>query len=374
VARQDSVFNAGHGISSTGAYDLGTVAANLSYVPDLFGGQRRTVEALAASVDVQRYDTVATYLALTANVVQAAIARAGYAGQLEAVRAVLAAQDDQVRLAQAQYDAGVGSYSALLALRGARAANRAAVAGLEQRLDQNEHLLAQLCGSLPAQFTAPALDLAGITLPARVPEALLSELVRHRPDILAAQAALHRASANVGVATADLFPTLTLGASGGMAHGAIADLLHAGTRYWSTQASLAGSAFAGGAQWHARKAALAAYDAALAQYQQTVLTAFEQVADAMQALEHDAQALAAQAEARDLARENLRLVRANFEAGSAGYLDVLAADSALQTAQVAALGATTLRLQDTIALYAAVGGGWWLADAPAAARNAGAAP
>ena len=373
ATRQASVLNLGRGPVVVGPYNLATLGANVSYVPDIFGGQRRSVEALAAQVEEQHYAVIAAYLSLTSNVANTAIAHAAYHAQYEATRASVRELEEQQQLAQVQYDAGISPYSAVLSLQAQHAASVALLATLEQRMDQSEHLLAQLCGATPREFAAPSLALADIHLPARMPQTVPSALARRRPDILAAEAALHRASAQIGIATADLFPSLTLGASGGEAHVAISQLLHAGTRFWSAQAALSGYLFSGGSQWYARKAALQAYDAALAQYQQVVLEALEQVADTMRALVHDAQALQAQVDALTAATQNAQLTRARYEAGSAGYLDVLNADAQLQQARVAYQGAVAQRLQDSVALYAALGGGWWedpanAALAPAAVR------
>ena len=379
ASRQVTVTNLppplGHGLTAIGPYDLGTLSGNASYAIDLFGAQRRTVEALGAAADVQRHNLRATYLGLTANVVNAGIALAGYRGQADATRAMVRLLDDQIRVAQTQYQVGTGPYTAILTLQAQRSADAAALAALEQHLDQDEHLLAQLCGQPPAAFTAPAAVLEAIALPAELPDALPSDLARHRPDILAAEAALHEASAQIGVATADLFPSLTLGGTLGASNSMISQVLRNGTRFWSAQASLAASLFNGGSQWYTRKAAIDAYDASLAQYESVVLSALEQVADVMTGLSHDAQALRAQADALASATDNLKLTRAQYEAGLAGYLDMLAADTQFQQARLGYLGAVTQRLQDTVALFAALGGGWWNEGqpAPSAARPASAA-
>ncbi len=360
----------GQGLTAVGPYNLGTLGVNVNYVLDLFGGERRTVEALGAVVDVQRYATLAAYLSLTSNVVNTTIARAGYQAQRDATLALIRMQDEQIRIAQVQYDSGTATYSAVLTLKSQQASNAAAVALLEQHVDQTDHLLAQLCGQSPAEFSAPVISLEAISLPAELPDSLPSTLARHRPDILAAEGSLHQASAQIGIATADLFPTLTLGGTAGYAHNVLAHILRSGTQFWSAQANLAGSIFSGGSQWYARKAAIDAYDASLGQYEQTVLTALEQVADTMRALEHDAQALRAQVDALQAASENEKLTQANYEAGTAGYLDMLTADTQFQQARLGYLGAVAQRLQDTVALYAALGGGWWQADAPIAASGA----
>ncbi len=368
--RQSSVINLGHGLISTGPYNVATLGASVSYVPDLFGAQRRSVEALGAQVDAQRFALRAAALSLTANVVNTVIARAAYQDQLAATRDIARLLDDQLRVAQVQDAAGTAPYAAVLALQAQRAATQVSAAALDQRVDQADHLLALLCGAAPADFHAPAIALDRLALPAELPDAVPADLARQRPDILAAEAALHEASARIGVATADLFPSLTLGGTAGSSHADIGELLRAGTRYWSAQASLGAVLFAGGSQWYARQAAIDAYDAALAQYDASVLAALDQVADVMRALAHDAQALRAQADSLHAATQGARLVGVAYEAGSAAYLDVLAADAQLAQARLAYLGGRAQRLQDTVALYAALGGGWWQADARPAAADA----
>jgi NodT family efflux transporter outer membrane factor (OMF) lipoprotein len=358
AARQESVLVLSHSPVLVGPYSLGTETATVSYVPDLFGSQRRTVEALRAGADAQRYAMLAAYLTLTSNVVNTSVARAGYQAQRDALREVIRMQANQIRIAEVQFEAGTAAYSAVVALKSQQATNEASVAALEQRIDQSEHLLAQLGGRAP-DVQVPAISIELLHLPTDLPDTLPSVLARHRPDILAAEAQLHRASAQIGVATADLFPTLTLGGSVGVSHGAIADLLKSGITFWSGQAQLTGSVFSGFGQWYTRRAAIDAYDQSLADYRQTVLAGLTQVADSITALAHDAQALRAQAAAQDAAAEGLRLARANFQAGTAGYLDLLNADSQYQQARLGYIGALTQRLQDTVALYAALGGGWW---------------
>jgi NodT family efflux transporter outer membrane factor (OMF) lipoprotein len=359
ATRQQSVLVLSGAPMTVGPYNLATAGATVSYVPDLFGLQRRTVEALRAQSEVQRYGVLAAYLSLSGNVVNAAVAHAGYRAQRDALRDIVRLQDDQIRIAKIQYEAGTAAYTAVVALQSQQAANDASVAALEQRIDQSEHLLAQLTGREPADSPAPAFALEDLRLPAELPDSLPSALARHRPDILAAEAGLHAASAQIGVATADLFPSLAIGGSAGASRSSIAGLLNSGIAFWSAQAQLAGSLFSGFSQWYTRRGAIDAYDEALADYRQTVLAGLTQVADAMTALKHDAQALRAQTEALAASEEGLKLARANYDAGTAGYLDLVNADSQYQQARVGYAGALTQRLQDTVALYVALGGGWW---------------
>jgi NodT family efflux transporter outer membrane factor (OMF) lipoprotein len=364
VARETSVVEVNRKPQGVGPYNLATASASVSYVPDVFGRQRRSVEALRAQSEAQRDDLLAAYLALSANVVNACVARAGYQAQLDALRETVRMQADQIHLAQVQFDAGTAAYTAVLALTSQQSANAAAAAALEQRIDQSEHLLAQLGGSAPADAHLPAIALEDLRLPPDLPDTVPSALARHRPDILAAEADLHAASARIGIATADLFPTVSLGGSAGASQGSIAALVRSGVAFWSAQALVSGSVFSGFSQWYTRRAAIEAYQQSLALYQQTVLAGLTQVADAMTALTHDAQAVRAQSAALAAAGESLKLTRANYEAGTAGYLDLLSANLLYQQARLGYAGAVAQRLQDTVALYAALGGGWWNRGAP----------
>jgi NodT family efflux transporter outer membrane factor (OMF) lipoprotein len=185
--------------------------------------------------------------------------------------------------------------------------------------------------------------------------------VRQRPDILLAEAQLHVASANIGVATAAMLPSLTLSGGGGVANN-----FTASGAFWSAGAGLTAPIFHGDAQWYQRKAAIDAHDAALALYRQAVLAAFQQVADTLRALQHDAEALAAQQDAVDAAEGALKLTQTNYAAGIATYLQVLIADGQYLQTRVAYIQAVAQRLQDTVALYVALGGGWWNAPKPIA--------
>jgi NodT family efflux transporter outer membrane factor (OMF) lipoprotein len=211
---------------------------------------------------------------------------------------------------------------------------------------------------MPAQWSPPELSLSEITLPADLPQSVPSRLVRQRPDVLQAEALLHAASAEIGVATAAMLPNITLSAGGGLASTSLATLGSRTGQSWDLAANVAAPLFQGGTLWYGRKAAQDAYEASRAQYHQTVLSAFAQVADVLYALEYDAGALDAQTRALAAAQEALRLLRADYRAGTVDYLQILIADGQLHQAQIAWLEAEAQRLQDTVALYAALGGGW----------------
>jgi len=353
------------GLVSPGSiFNLVTLTGIINYAIDVFGGARRTVEGLKSQVEDQRYASKAAYVTLSANVVNTSIAHAAYAAQIRATEQLIALESEQLVLTEAQVRAGVSAYSNLLGIRSLIAANQAALAPLELKVSQAEHLLAALEGVVTPKVTVPEIDLTALTLPADLPVSLPSDLVRQRPDILSAEAQLHVASANIGVATAAMFPSFSLDGAYGAAGTSLNNLTAADGRFWSTGPSVSIPVFRGGSLWFGRKAAIEAYQASEANYHQTVLNAFAQVADALKALEYDAVALQAQAESKRASGEALNLLQDNYRAGLAAYLDVLTADVQYHQATIAYLQALGQRHQDTVALFVALGGGWW--NAPGA--------
>lgn len=339
-------------------FNLWTLNASVSYVLDLFGGNRRAVESLAAQAEAQRYTVAAAYLTLTGNLVNTAIARAGYDAQIDVTHTLVALVREQVDITHSQVEAGIVPHATELSVVAQLAALEASLPPLEQKRDQAEHLEATLMGQYPAQAEPVALALASLRLPADLPRLVPSALVRQRPDVLTAQARLHVASAEVGVATAAMLPSITLTAAYGRESNQVARLFGGQAGTWSVGANLLAPVFQGGSLYYRREAATAALQAAVADYRQVVLSAFEQVADALRALEHDAAQVDAQARAQEAARIALEELQADYRAGTASYLQVLSADTQYQQAALGYLQARTQRLQDTVALFLALGGGW----------------
>ena len=345
--------------ASGSVFNLFTLSASASYALDVFGGERRMIESLGAQRDLQRASERATYVTLVANVVNTVVAAAAYRAQLEATRQLVDLEREQVSLADVRAQAGTAPYANVLALRGELATSQGEIPQLEQKLAQSEDLLATLVGRVPAQWQVPDIALADLTLPGDLPLSLPSQLVAQRPDVLMAEAAAHAASANVGVATAALLPSLTLNGSYGANGLNTGSILAAGGRAWSVAGDLSAPLFQGGTLWFRRRAAVEDYHQAAALYRQTVLGAFAQVADTLRALEHDAAALQAEDAALEAAQQALQLVQANYASGVAGYLDVLNADTQYHLARISDLQGVAARFQDTVALYVALGGGWW---------------
>jgi NodT family efflux transporter outer membrane factor (OMF) lipoprotein len=353
-----SPLKIGEGVPGS-VFNLFTLSATVTYALDLFGGQRRMVEGLRAARDVARATEEATYLTLSANIVNTVIAKAAYRGEIEATQQLIRLQGEQVRLAEVQAQAGTAPYSNVLSLRSQLASYDASIPQLEQKLVQSDDLLATLAGHVPSEWTPPEVALADLTLPSDLPVSLPSELVRQRPDILASEATAHAASANIGVATAALLPNITLSGTAGTNSTSTSTLFSGNTNFWSVGANATAPLFAGGTLWFRRRASIDSYQQAMALYRQTVLSAFGQVADTLRALDHDAAVLRAEAEALSTAEQALQLVQANYAAGLVTYLVVLNADTQYHQAKIGDLQATAVRYQDTVALFAALGGGWW---------------
>jgi len=340
-------------------FNLFTLAGTVEYTLDIFGGERRAVESQHAQVDFQRYETAATYLTLIGNVINAAVAEAAYTAQIAATRRLIEEENEQVEITQARAGAGTVPYTGVLAIQTQAAATEAQLPQLEQRRTQTRHLLATLLGQEPAAWRPAQIELGAFEVPREVPVTLPSELVRQRPDILAAEAQLHSASAEIGVATAAMFPQLTLSGSYGSTSTSISNLFSGPAAAWAIGAQLAQPIFHGGALWYQRRAAIDSYRQSLAVYRQTVLAGLAQVADALRALEHDATQVEAQSRQEAASRDALGLVDVTYQAGLANYLEVLVADVQYDQATIARIGGQAQRLQDTVALFVALGGGWW---------------
>lgn len=351
-------------------FNLFTLSASVSYALDIFGGEHRLIEGLGAQVDLQRASEQATYITLLSNIVNTVVGRAAYRAEIDATQRLIELESEQVRLAEVQAQAGTVPYSNVLSLMSQLASYQATIPQLQQKLSQSEDLLATLVGRAPAEWLPPEIGLSDLKLPDDLPVSLPSELVGQRPDVLMAEATAHAASANIGVATAALLPSVTLSgtySANGLTTGS---LFAKSGRAWSIGADASAPLFQGGTLWYKRKASIDEYRQAAALYRQTVLAAFAQVADTLRALEHDAAALKAEDIALRTAQQALQLVQTNYAAGLDTYLDVLNADAQYHQAQINDLQAVATRYQDTVALYVALGGGWWAAKPSVTMRQA----
>jgi len=342
--------------SGAALYNLYTPQVTVSFVPDLFGANRRAVESLAAQAEASRDQLDATYLTLSANVVTAAIQEAGLRQQVAATERVIALERESLAILRRQLELGAVAEGDVFAQDAALAQLEASLPPLNRQLQQTRDQLAVLTGRLPADFELPTLDLDQLILPAELPLGVPSQLVRRRPDVRAAEAQLHAATAQVGVATANLLPQLTITGNLGSSATAMSDLFKAGTGFWLVGASASQTLFAGGTLVHRKRAADAALDQAGAQYKSAVLTAFQNVADALHALDTDAAAIAAASRAQIAAQKSLEVERRQLDLGSVSYLGLLSAEQFYQQSVVTLSQARVNRFADTAALFQALGG------------------
>jgi len=316
---------------------------------DIFGGTKRRVEQQAALAEVQAHRYDAAYLTLTGDVASEALTLASAWAQIDAVQALVSDDRRTLDLVRAGHRLGNATQVDEALAETQLAQDETLLPPLAQQRDVARHALSVLAGKGPADWVAPDFDLADFVLPSDMPVTLPSELAHDRPDVLAAEAQLHAASAGVGVATADLYPHLQLSASLAQAGPGIGTL-------WSIAGGLTGPIFSGGTLGANRRAAADGYNATLAGYRQTVIRSLGQVADVLQAINHDAEEAAAQDRALQSAQANLRLNQAAYRAGDIDVLHVVDAERAYQRALLGQIQARTAQYLDTVQLSVALGG------------------
>jgi NodT family efflux transporter outer membrane factor (OMF) lipoprotein len=340
-------------------YSLYTAQLSISYSPDVFGLNRRTVESLAAKAENQRDELEAAYLSLSSNVVMAAVQEAGLRAEIAAQEQTISADQELEHIIAHQYAVGEVAQAELLQQQSLLAQAQQLLPPLQRQLDMQENALIALSGGYPNEVLPETFDLAQLHLPQTLPVSLPSALVAQRPDILAAAANMHAASAEIGVAIANRLPQFPLTAQFGTSPAAIANAFTPYNQFFTVAAGLATPLFDGGTLKHKQRAAVAQFDYAAAMYKQTVIGAFQNVSDTLRALQTDADQLQAAQTADNAARQNLAIARTELQAGAVAYYSVLSAEQMYQAAQLSLVQAEMMRLTDTAALFQALGGGWW---------------
>jgi NodT family efflux transporter outer membrane factor (OMF) lipoprotein len=340
-------------------YNLFTPQVSVSYVPDVFGANRRTMESLRAQEDATRYQMMATYTTLTANVVVTAIQEGELEMQIDATCQLVELNSNMVQILKYQFTNGYASRLDVAAQESQMAQVIATLPPLVKQSAQLRDQLAVLSGRFPNQAPADKFELASLQLPEELPLSLPSKLVAQRPDVLQAEANLHSASAQIGIAIANRLPNITLTANAGSTALAIDQVFTSGTGFWGLGAAATAPLFEGGKLLHQERAAKAAYVQAAEQYRSTVLTAFQNVADTLAALEQDAEGLKAAATAAEDAQVTMDLSKRQWQDGYISFLALLTAEQAYQQARINLVQAQANRFTDTAALFQALGGGWW---------------
>lgn len=334
-------------------YQAGT---SISWSPDLFGGARRAIERKQALANYQVHEIDAIYIALTGDTASAALEIASANAEIAAVNSMIAEDRKSLALVQESYAAGAATKVDVLGMKIQLNIDQAMLPPLEQRLSVSRHALSIYLGKAPANWRPPDIEFGNLRLPDRIPVSFPSDLVKRRPDILAAEANLHAASAAIGVATANQYPKLTLTAN--MMREALtpAGIFSAAGNAWSLASGLTAPIFDGGKLTAEKREAEHAYQSSLAQYQQTIVVAFKQVADALTSLAHDDEAVAIRNTTLDDANISLDLMRASYQAGAVGLLPVQNAQHALAKAQLDIVQARQQRYLDCVRLFVALGG------------------
>ena len=345
--------------SNNDLFTLHTAQLSVAYAPDVFGGLRRQAESARAQAEAQRFQTEAAYLTLTTNVVNAAIQAAMLRDQIAAAQAIIRSDTEVLDILRQQSAVGEIGRGDVAAQEAALAQAQQMLPPLQKQYAQVQDQIADLTGRFPSESGDAEVNLAGLTLPADLPLSLPARLVEQRPDVRAAAANLHAASAEVGVAIANRLPNFALSANAGGAATNVAQLFSNGNGFWSLTGAVTEPIFDAGALKHRQRGAEAAYDQARAQYRSTVLSAFQNVADALQALQADAAALKAAAASERSAAESLAIAKRQLALGQVSGVAVLNAEQTDQQAVLARVQAQAARLQDTAALFQALGGGWW---------------
>lgn len=336
----------------------------LAYDLDIFGRLRRTIEAQAAQTSSVQRQTLNVYITLVDQIVMVAFDYAAAVEQIEVTRRLVADLQSQYDLTKLLEDSGKIVRSETLQAQAQLQTTRATLPALEKQRDVYRNSLLQLTGRAPQDGDVPRISLRDFTLPAQLPVSLPSQLVRQRPDILAAEDVLHEASAAVGIAEAARFPDLSL--SGQFAQQSIktADLFTHSASIWSAGASLTAPLFEGGTLRAREKEARERFVQAQAQYRSTVLGAFVEVQNTLEALQHDADDYDAHTQALQAAEANRDLARQQFEQGRVNELVVLTAEQQYQNAVLGEIQADVQRFADTARLFHALGGGWWQGSVP----------
>jgi NodT family efflux transporter outer membrane factor (OMF) lipoprotein len=349
------VRTAGAGTSA----NLYSIGLSTSYSPDIFGGTRRAVEQQQALADVQRNQLAAAYLTLTGSVVNEVLIIASTRLQITTAEELIASDRKNLAMTQREFDVGIVPRSDVLTADSQLAADLTQLPSLHKQLDQAYDELAVLAGSAPSDWQVQPFDIDKFTLPRDIPVSLPARLVRQRPDVLAAEAQLHAASAAIGVAVAQEFPDISL--SGSLTREALtaADLFHQFNTLWAVGGSLAQPIFKGGALRAQVRAARDAFKAEAATYQGVVLEALGQVADDLWALQYDAQILTVDRHSMEVASEALKLQQKSYSVGTTTVLNLIAAERTYAQARLSYVGARVQQFTDSASLLTALGGGWW---------------
>ncbi len=340
-------------------YNFQTAELTVGFVPDVFGSNRRQVESLAAQTEMQRFALEATYITLASNVAAAAIQEASLRAQIRATRQIIAADEKSLRILRDQFRLGYAMRIDVAAQETALAQAKATLPPLQLKFEEGRDLIRALVGNLPNEDVPETFELDALQLPPEIPLSLPAKIIEQRPDVRAAEAQLHSANAQVGVAVAAMLPQISITGSYGGNADKFSWMFRHGGPFWNLVGDITQPIFQGGTLLHRKRAANQALKQAAAQYQSAVITAYQNVADTLHASLSDADALAADVEAENAAKVTYDLTQHQMQVGYVNYLSLLSAETAYDQALLSRVQAQATRYNDTVALFQALGGGWW---------------
>jgi NodT family efflux transporter outer membrane factor (OMF) lipoprotein len=340
-------------------FSVVTGALSTSYAPDVWGGIRREIQLSGAQVDYQRFELEETYLSLTSKVVDAAISIAATRAQIAITQKVITDETNELAIIRHQFLIGGASRLDVLQQDTSLAIARAKLPPLIKQLTQSRNQLAALTGVYPNNITNADFSLKTLHLPVRLPISLPSKLIVQRPDVRAAQALLHAACAKLGIAVANQLPQLTISASLGNTADGFTNLFSSVTGVWTIMGGISQTLFDAGALQDKKRAASDDVRKASEQYRSIVIAAFQKTSDALRAVQIDASTFHAQRDAEKKAAQGYSLSKERFLAGAINYLTLLTTDRTWQNTKLALTKDRATRLSDTVALFQALGGGWW---------------
>ncbi len=350
--------------NNTLVYGLHTAQLQVNYTLDVWGLNRRTVESLQAQADNQRFQVEAAYLTLVSNIAVAAINEASLRAQIEATVQIIDINTKMLDILKRQFNTGYANRNDVALQEAALAQEQATLPPLRKALQQNRDLLTALAGAYPSDEPHETFRLDALHLPTDLPVNVPSKLIEQRPDVRGAEEQLHSASAQIGVATANVLPNFTISGAGGYAGTSLANLISPTNAFFTLAGNATQTLFDGGALLHQLQEANDTYNAAAWSYKSTVVGAVQNVADSLRAIQNDADALKAARDFERASKISFDLARQQMETGYANILILLTAQQTYLQALIQVVQARQARLADTVALYQALGGGWWNRAAP----------
>ena len=346
-------------VNGAGIYNLYTPQVTVGFTPDVFGGIRRSIESAQAVAELEAFQREGVYLTLSSNIALAAIQEGSLRGQIAATQRLIDLQNQSLNILKLQNERGQIAMPDVVAQETAVAQARLLLPSLEKQLAQQRNLLAYLTGRTPSDATFPVFRLSSFRLPSPLPRSFPADLIRQRPDVRAAEANLRAANAQIGVAMANRLPQFTLTANAGSTALTVGKLFAPETIIASVAGSAVQTIFDAGTLEQKQVVAEAQTDQALALYRSAVLAAFRNVADVLRALESDNRALNAAIAAETSANRSIELARTQIERGQVAISVVIVAQQSYLQASLARVQAEAARLSNIVALYQALGGGWW---------------